>query len=174
MRKLFYLFLGCFIAGGCGMMQQILKCSFPYTTTLTIPAASETGVEHSAISRATSFDQNFSKSGNNATRINKVRMVSAKLQSVDPTNYNLGNISSVKIYAAKANGADEMLVASRSDIAPNAGNEISLDINNANFLDEHVREPNVRVRMLYKLRKKEQVDVSVKVVLSLTADKAEK
>ena len=167
------LFIGaalCFIAGSCGMFQTMIKSTFPYTTTLVIPAASKTGKDYVATSIATSFDQNFSKSGNNGDRINQVRIVSARLRSTKPVDYNIGNLVSAKIYAAKADGSGEILVATRTDITANAGNDIVLDINNSEFLDELVREPNITVRMVYRLRAAVANDVSLQVILGLGAN----
>ncbi|MBS1532475.1 MAG: hypothetical protein JSU01_19385 [Bacteroidetes bacterium] len=155
--------------GGCAMYQSIVKSSFPYTSTLTISAAAPTGAETSAINTATSFDQNFSKNGKMADKITLVRVISAKLMSVEPTDYNIGNLSSVKIYLSKGNGDDEMLVAQREDISPNAGNNITLDIDNSKMLDELVREPSIRVRMTYKVRQSYRIDANVHVVLGLAA-----
>ncbi|MDB5133973.1 MAG: hypothetical protein JWP37_576 [Mucilaginibacter sp.] len=159
---------------GCGMFQSIIKSSFPYATTLVIPASSKVENNYSAISMANSFDQNFSKSGNNGDKISQVRVVSAKLKSVEPSDYNMGDLASVKIYLSKEDGKDEILVASRSDISANAGNNIVLDIDNSQLLDDLVREPGIRVRMAYKLRNKVNTDVSLHVVLGLAAYPAEK
>jgi len=160
--------LGAMISG-CAMFQSVIKSSFPYTSTLTVPAAAKVGVETSAISTANSFDQNFSKNGKMADRITLVRVISAKLMSVDPTDYNIGNLSSVKIFLSKANGDDEMLVAQRNDIGPNVGNKITGDIDNSKLLDELVREPSIRVRMAYKVRESYQTDANVHVILGLAA-----
>src|SRR6202012_3076217 len=168
-RYLVALVLLCALSGGCAMFQSIIKSSFPYTTTLGVPASSKAGNEYSAISMANSFDQNFSKSGNNGDRITLVRIISAKLTSTDPSDYNIGNLASVKIYLSKDDGKDEILVASRSDIGNNAGNNITLDIDNSKFLDELVREPNIRVRMAYKVRQPYKIDVNLHVVLGLAA-----
>lgn len=157
------------IFGGCAMYQSMVKSSFPYTSTLTVLATAQPGNEYSAISTATSFDQNFSKKGNDADRITLVRVISAKLMSVDPTDYNMGNLTSVKIYLSKDNGSDEMLIARRDDISPNVGNNITLDIDNSKFLDQLVREPSIRVRMAYKVRQPYTVDVNLHVVLGLAA-----
>src|SRR5437588_4129966 len=90
----------------CAMFQSIVKSSFPYTTTLVIPASSHAGNEYSAISMANSFDQNFTKTGNNGDRITLVRIISAKLMSTDPSDYNIGNLSAVRIYLSKEDGKD--------------------------------------------------------------------
>jgi len=116
---------------------------------------------------ATSFDQNFRKK--NGDRITMVRIVSAKLMSTEPADFNLGNIAEVRIYLSKDDGQDEIMVASRSDIGANVGNDVVLDIDNSHMLDELVRESQIRVRMTYKMRKAIKVDVSVQVVLGLAA-----
>jgi hypothetical protein len=168
-RHLIPLIIFCVMVNSCAMYQSFVKSSFPYTTTFTVPAASQPGNEYSAISMANSFDQNFSKNGNNGDLITLVRVVSAKLMSQEPTDYNMGNLASVKIYLSKEDGKDEILVASRGDISPTAGNNIILDIDNSKFLDELVREPNIRVRMAYKVRQLYKIDVNLHVVLGLAA-----
>ena len=152
------------------MMQRVVKGTFPYTANMVIPASANIGEPHTAISTANSFDQDFTKDGNNAGKISEVRIVSAKLESKDPSNYNIGNIASLRVYMAKADGSDEVMVAIRKDIAATAGNSIVLDIDNSHFLDELVRQPGVRIRMVYVLRKASDVDVSLKLSLGIGAD----
>lgn len=153
--------------GGCAMYQSVVKSSFPYTSTLVVSASSKEGSMGSSSSTATSFDQNFGK--NNGDRIKMVRIVSAKLMSTEPADYNLGNLSEVRIYLSDNNGQDEVMVASRSDIGANVGNNVVLDIDNSHMLDELVREPQIRVRMAYKVRRSIKKDASVHVVLGLAA-----
>jgi len=172
-NKQLLIWAGAFIAlSGCAMYQSAIKSSFPYTSTLVLPASSNAGSTVSAISTATSFDQNFGK--NNADRVKMVRIVSAKLMSTDPTDYNLGNLSEVRVYLSNNDGQEEVMVASRSDIGANVGNNVVLDIDNSNMLDELVREPEIRVRMTYKVRKASKSDASVHVVLGLAAYPAPK
>ncbi|MDO3626559.1 hypothetical protein [Mucilaginibacter sp. BT774] len=172
-NKRLLIFAGVFIAlSGCAMFQSAVKSSFPYTSTLVVPASSKPGSIGSAISTATSFDQNFGK--NNADRIKMVRIVSARLMSTEPSDYNLGNLSEVRIYLSNHEGQDEVMVASRSDIGANVGNDVVLDIDNSNMLDELVREPQIRVRMTYKVRNASKTDASVHVVLGLAAYPAPK
>jgi len=172
-NKRLLILAGAFIAlGGCAMYQSAVKSSFPYTSTLVVPASSKAGSTGSAISMATSFDQNFGR--NNADRIKMVRIVSAKLMSTEPADYNLGNLSEVRIYLSDNEGQQEVMVASRSDIGANVGNDVVLDIDNSNMLDELVREPQIRVGMAYKVRKASKTDASVHVVLGLAAYPAPK
>jgi len=165
------LFLVAFILvfASCAMMQSIVKSTFPYTTTVTIPKTDKPGEEHSATAMATSFDQDFRKDGNNGAKVSEVRMVSAKLESRDPSDFNIGNLSMVKVYMAKADGTDEVLVASRTDITAGVGNTMVLDIDNSSFLDQHVRQAQVKIRMVYKLRNAIQVSPSLHIILGLSA-----
>jgi hypothetical protein len=75
----------------------------------------------------------------------------------------------IRIYMAKPDSTDEVMVASRTDITPEVGNSIVLDIDNSHFLDQLIRMPNVRIRMVYKLRNNISVDASMRLVLGLSA-----
>lgn len=160
---------GTAIISSCGMYQSMVKSSFPYTTTLTIPASSKAGNEISCMSMADSFDENFSK----GDKIALVRVISAKLMSVQP-DYNLGKIETVKIFLSKQDGTGEILVARRDNINDNAGNNITLDTDNTKFLDQLVREPGIKVRMAYRLRKTDTTDINVHVILNLAAYPADR
>jgi hypothetical protein len=155
--------------GSCAMMQSIVKSTFPYTTTVTIPRSSKTGEELSVTGMATSIDQDFRKGGNNGSKISEVRMISAKLESKDPSDFNIGNLSLIKVYMAKADGSEEVLIASRTDITAGVGNSLVLDIDNSAFLDQRMRESEVRIKMVYKLRNRINTDVSLHLVLGLGA-----
>lgn len=170
MKKLPFILISiALFLGSCAMMQTIVKSTFPYTATVSIPASAKVGEPATALSTANSFDQDFTKDGNNAGKISEVRMISAKLESKDPSNYNIGNIVSLRVYMAKADGSDEVLVAVRKDITPTVGNSIVLDIDNSHFLDDLVRQESVRIRMVYLLRKANDVDVNLKVTLGIGA-----
>ncbi|OOQ61259.1 hypothetical protein [Mucilaginibacter pedocola] len=170
MKKYVFVFVAfALVFASCGTVQSIIKSTFPYTTTLVIPASSGTGTTLTAVSQGSSFDQNFTKNGN-STRVNNVRIVSAKMTAMVPSDFNIGNLTSAKIYMAKANGDGEVLVASRTDIGANSGNSITMDIDNSHFLDELVREKNVRIKMVYQLGNKITLDASLRVVLGIAAD----
>jgi hypothetical protein len=154
---------------GCGTVQSIVKSSLPYTSTLNIPASAETSAEQFTISTATSLDQSFSRKGNNARKVNGVHIISAKLQAINPGGFNIGNFSSVKIYLSKPDGNVELPVASQLNIAENTGNAIVLEIDNSHLLDELVREENIKVRLIYKLRNKIDAPADLRLTMSLTA-----
>lgn len=157
------------IGSGCNMVRSMVKSSIPYTATLTIPASADAGITHSAVSTAASFDRNFSVNGISLGKVSEVSIISAKLESTTPDDYNLGNLSWIKIYVSKEDGKNEVLVASRTDISATAGNMITLDAISTQFLDQYVREKDIRIRMAYQLRNKPTTDVSMHLVLGMNA-----
>ncbi|SDR90817.1 hypothetical protein SAMN05216490_0175 [Mucilaginibacter mallensis] len=158
------------LLSGCAMMQTIVKSTFPYTADLIIPATSVPGKQYESVAMANSLDQDFTKDGNNANKVGEVRIISAKIRSIGPTYFNIGNMISVKIYMSGADGQDEILVASRSNITADVGNNITLDVDNADFLDKLVRLPGIRVRMVYVLRNNTAADTNLRLVLNLGGD----
>jgi len=157
------------VLGSCAMLQSVIKSTFPYTTTLEIPRSSPIGAELSVAGMANSFDQDFKKDGNNADKVNEVRMESARVESRDPHDFNIGNLSMLKVYMSKADSTDEVLVASRTDITAGVGNVMVLDIDNTHPLEKHVRQEKVRIRIVYKLRNHIDVDAHLHIVLGLAA-----
>lgn len=157
------------IVAGCATLQSIVKSTFPYTATVIVPASTATDKSQTAVSSATSFDQVFG-GGSNADKIREVRITSAKLQLINPTNYEMGVFKSIKIYISKSTGSGEVLVASRSDIGTGANSPLQLDIDNTKFLDEYIKGSSIRVKMVYELRSSANVDASFRVSLGFSAN----
>lgn len=160
------------ILSGCAALQSIIRSTIPYTATLIIPATARTGVTLSATSSASSFDQVITGQGSNTSQVKEIRIASAKLDASNPANQNLGVLSSVRLYLSRADGSQEVLVASRSDISANAGDNVVLDIDNSRFLDDVVKGASVRVRMEYVLRSTLATDVSVRATLGFSSTPA--
>ena len=158
------------LLSSCEVMQSVVKSTFPYTATVVIPKTSRVGVEQEITGVATSFDQKISRDGNNASKLNDVRIVSAKIQSKDPSDFNIGNLTMLKVYIAKEDGSKEVLVASRTDITAGVGNSMVLDIDNTATLDEHMREQKIKVRLVYKLRNHIDANANLRLALSFGAN----
>lgn len=158
------------LLSSCSVWQSAVKSTFPYNTTLTIPRNAADNVLLSASGTAKSFDQDFNKNGNNADKVKDVKIVSAKVVADDSSDFNLGNLSMIKIYLAKADGSGEVMVASRTDITAMVGNSVVLDIEETKILDDQVKEPKLSIRMEYKLRNHIYVNAHLKVVLRLRAN----
>jgi hypothetical protein len=152
---------------GCSTVQSIIKSTFPYTATIVIPTSSKTNTVISATSAASSFDQIFGNQ-NGTDYIKEVRVASARLDASNPTNQNLGLFKSVKLYLVNGNGS-EVMVASRSDVSENIGNNLVLDIDNSRFLDEYIKGSNLRIRMEYVLRNSLSSDISVRAAINFSS-----
>lgn len=158
------------ILSGCGVLQSAIKSTFPYTATLTMPRSSAVGEELSVTGTAGSFDQRINKGGSNADQVSDVRVVSARIKSVDPSDFNIGNLVWVKVYLSKANGKDEILVASRTDITSGVGNSLVLDIEDRKQLDGLLHDEKMQLKLVYKLHNHINQNTSVRVVLGLSAN----
>lgn len=167
-KKLSLLFIAASLTA-CGTFQSVVKSAFPYTAKLVVPLTAEPGKTSEVTSMSQSFDQKFSKDGNNAYKIKAVHVSSARIQADIPSDFNVGNIASIKVYLSKEDGSNEVLVAQRTDIGPNVGRYLTLDTDQSAVLDKLVRLPRVKVRMQYTLRNKLSVDATLHLALNLTA-----
>ncbi|HYK76016.1 MAG TPA: hypothetical protein VEV16_03505 [Daejeonella sp.] len=157
------------VLAGCATMQSIVRSTFPYTATLMIPAGAKANTTLSVSSDASSFDQIFTGQGSTNQGVKEVRIASAKIDASNPSNQNLGAFKSIHIYISRSDGSHEALVASRTDIAPNVGTNLVLDIDNSRFLDDYIKGPAMRIRMEYVLRQPLNMDASVKASLGFSA-----
>ncbi|RZK82431.1 MAG: hypothetical protein EOO92_01720 [Pedobacter sp.] len=168
MKKLFPFLLAIIvITSGCATVQSIIKSTFPYTANLIIPASGKADASISARSSATSIDQVFGNQ-NGTNYIKDVRIASAKLTAYNPSNTSLGMFKTLKLFISSGNSG-EIMVASRSDIQPNIGSDLVLDIDNSKFLDNYIQGSSISVRLEYILRNDAKADVSLKVALSFTS-----
>jgi hypothetical protein len=143
--------LGCCLLAACGTMQSIVRSSIPYTTTLTVPASAQTGKSLSAVGTASSFDKIIFKNGN----INRVN--------------DLSHLQNVKVYMMKPDESDAILVASKDNIPPGVTNVIGLVINESALLDRFIREPDIRIKMVYTLRNQLKASANLLLVMNVNA-----
>lgn len=169
-RKTLYILPLLAILSGCGVLQSAIKSTFPYTATLTIPRSSAVGDELSVTGIVSSIDQHINQGGSNADQVSNVRVVSARIRSVDPSDFNIGNLVWVKVYLSRVNGKDEILVASRADITSSVGNSLVLDIEDTKQLDYLLHDEKMQVKLVYKLHNHINQNTDVRVVLGLSAN----
>ena len=168
MKKIFIILTCAVVAlSGCGTVQSLIKSTFPYTATIIVPASSRTNTTISSTSAVSSVDQIFGNQ-NGTDYIKEVRVSSARLDASNPSTQNLGVFKSVKLYLINSSGS-EVMIASRSDVAVNIGNNLVLDIDNSRFLDDYVKGSNLRIRMEYVLRNSLSNDVSVRAVVNFSS-----
>jgi len=168
MKKSFvFLFAATIILSGCATVQSIIKSTFPYTSTLMIPASAKANTMSSATSAASSFDEIFGNQGG-TSYIKEVRIASAKLTASNPADKGLGMFKSVKLFISNGNSG-EIMVASRTDVQENIGSSLALDIDNSKFLDNYIKGTSLKVRLEYTLRNANTSDVSIRAALSFTS-----
>ena len=153
------------VFSGCATVQSIIKSTFPYTATIIIPASAKSNTPISATSSATSIDEVFgNQNGNNYVK--EVRIASAKMVAINPSDKSLGMFKSVKVYISNSATSQEIMVASRNDVQENIGSDLVLDIDNSRFVDDYIKGGSLRIRLEYVLRNSTTMDVSVRTSLS--------
>ena len=166
MKKLLIVFVTSIILTGCATVQSVIKSTFPYTSTLTLYSGAKSDVVLSSSSTTSSFDQIFGNQ-NGTNYIRDVRVASVRLDASNPSNQSLGIFKSIKLFIV--NGSAEVMVASRSDVAENIGNNLVLDIDNSRLLDDYIKGSNLKVRMEYVLRNSLTSDVSVRAAINFSS-----
>jgi hypothetical protein len=173
MNKMLFAVMAAFILfTGCGTVQSIIKSSFPYTTTLVVPAASKSNTTLSAGSTAGSFDETLGNVNGNQY-IQDIKIASARLIASNPNNQSMGMFKSVKLFIS-GGGTDEVMVASRNDISEHIGSDLVLDIDNSRFFDKYIKGNSLKIRMEYVLRDSLTTDVSLRTSLSFSASPGHK
>lgn len=167
MKNLTLLLLSTILLTSCATVQSIIKSTFPYTANLVVPADAKANTTLSAKSTATSIDQVVGNQ-NGISYVKDVRIASVKLNAFNPSNTNLGAFKSVKLFIS-SEGSGEIMVASRTDIQPNIGSNLVLDIDNSIQLDNYVRDSHFTVRLEYSLRNDTNAEINLKTTLSFTS-----
>ncbi|SEA26618.1 hypothetical protein [Pedobacter hartonius] len=171
-RMLFAAVAAVILFSGCGTVQSIIKSSFPYTTSLVVPASSKSNTTLSASSTAGSFDESLGNVNGNQY-IKDVKIASARLIASNPRDKSMGMFKSVKLFIS--NGASgEVMVASRNDVSEHIGSDLVLDIDNSRFFDKYIKGNSLKIRMEYILRDTLTTDVSVRTSLSFSASPGHK
>jgi hypothetical protein len=171
-KMLFAALAAVIILSGCGTVQSIIKSSFPYTTTLVIPASSKSNTTLSASSTAGSFDETLGNVNGNQY-IKDVKIASARLIATNPSDKSMGIFKSVKIFIASGT-SEEVMVASRNDVSEHIGSDLVLDIDNSRFFDKYIKGNSLKIRMEYVLRDTLATDVSLRTSLSFSASPGHK
>ncbi len=157
------------VFSGCSAIQSIVRSTFPYTATLSVPSSSSTDVVQSVTAQASSFDQIFTGQGSNTNAITDVRLSSVKLDANYPSGQSFGVFKSIKIYISRGDSFREQLIATRDNIASTVANSIMLDADTTILLDEYIKQSTVRIRMEYVKRETSNADITVKVILGFNA-----
>ncbi len=167
-RSIFVALIAGIFLTGCAAVQSVIRSTFPYTATLSVPADSKVEAVLSSTSSASSFDQIFTGQGSNTEAVKDVRIASARLDATGSPNQSMGAFRTIRMYLSRGDSSNEVMVASREDIGENIGSSIMLDIDNSKVLDTYIKGTTVRVRMEYVLRRALPADLSLKASLGFS------
>ncbi len=147
----------------CSTVSSIMQNTFPYSANIVVTQGSPANTQLSAIAAGSSIHQLFGSSAN----VKDIRVTSTTL-SITSNNQSMGIFKSVKVYLSS--GSSEVLVASRTNIADNIGNTLSLDVNNNQTLDNIMKSGNaVQQRIVYELKSSPTSDINVKSSMSFSS-----
>lgn len=149
----------------CGTVQSLVQNTFPYTANVLVSTGVPANKEVSSTATASNVQTWFG--GNNNAKIKDVRISDAKISVVTPTNGNLSDFKSIKVYVSSS-GTGEKLVASRSNISTSSSS-LNLDLNDTGFLDEVVKSTGLTVRTVYELKNQTSSDMNIKVALNFSS-----
>lgn len=161
------LFLSALAAGAvltaCSTVSTIMQNTFPYTTTVVVTQGSPANTELSAVGTGTSINQLVGSAAN----VRDIRISNANV-TVTSGGQSMGVFKSVKVYLSA--GGNDVMVASRDNIADNIGNTLSLDVNSNQVLDQILKSGNtVQQRIVYVLKSAPTSDLSVRTSLNFSS-----
>lgn len=149
----------------CGTVQSLVQSTFPYTTNVLVSSGVPAGQEISSTSTASSVAQFF---GDANSMVQDIRISSANLSVSSPTGAGLGNFRSVKVYLS-GNNTGEVLVASRSDIGDNVGDNVTLDPASTQTLDHIIKSGSAKARVAYVLKRNSTQDMNLRVSMRFSS-----
>jgi|688.fasta_scaffold62667_3 hypothetical protein len=168
-RSIIAFILSAAILSGCSAIQSIVRSTFPYTATLSVPLSSSIDVVQSVTGQASSFDQIFTGQGSNTKAIKDIRLSTVKLEATFPSGQSFGVFKSLKIYISRGDSSLEQLIATRDNIASTIGGSIMLDADTTILLDEFIKESTVRIRLEYVKRDVTNADITIKASMDFNA-----
>lgn len=154
------------VALSCSTVQSIIKSTFPYTASLSVPAGAVADETMSVSSSATSLDQLFGNQSG-SEYVKDIRVANLKLDAVIPRDQNLGVFKSISIYLVA--GDKEVMIASRKDIGSSIGGNLVLDVDNSRLVDEYVKGNNIKVRMEFVLRNNLTSAITLRSAINFSA-----
>ena len=148
--------------GACSTVSSLLQNNFPFNSTFIVTKDSPANTSLSAVGSGTSLNQILGSSNN----VRDIKVQAANI-AVTQGNQGMGVFKNVKIYITS--GSSEVLVAERTNISDNIGNQLVLDVNNRT-LDNVMKSGNsVQQKIVYELKSKPTADLSVKSSLNFTS-----
>lgn len=147
----------------CSTVSSVLQNTLPYNSNFVVTQGSPANTQLSAVGAGTSLNQIANVSNN----VKDIRASTATM-TVTSGAQGMGVFQSVRVYISSGN--NEVLVASRDNIADNIGNSLSLDVNNNQIFDNVMKSGNaIQQRVVYILKSPPTADMSVRSSLTFSS-----
>lgn len=159
--------IAAFLLVGCSTVSSILQNTFPSTTQIIVTSGSPANQQLASVQTLTGINQLTGSS----SRVRDIRLNNASI-AVTQGDQGMGAFKFVRIYLSST-GNQEVLVASRENIADNHGNSITLDVQTTNTLDQIFQAGNVQQRVVYELKQSPTRDLHLRTSLSFNSSPAE-
>lgn len=148
----------------CSTVSSLMQNTFPYNTNFVITEKSPSNTTLSTVGLGNSINQ-ITGATNNVKNI-KINNATATITS---NEQSIGIFKSIKVYISNGTG-NEILVASRENIASNIGNSLALDIDNSLQLDNVMKSGNVQQKIVYELKSSPVSDVKLRTSLQFSSE----
>jgi len=168
-RSFFAILMVSLFLAGCAAVQSLVRSTFPYTATVTVPAGGKPGTAQSVTAMASSFDQIFTGQTSNTSAVKDIRLSSVRVDVNSPAGQSLRIFKSIKIYISRGDSYKEHLIAASNDIPSSTASSLLLDADTQTLLDEYIKGSTVRVRLEYELREGLLRDIVLKASLGFDA-----
>ena len=159
----FALFLIVMSFSGCKKLDQLTQFNVKYESSVTIPATAALNLPFDLFTPdiTTNSEQEFSVNNTGKNLIDEINLKSMELQITNPGDGDFSFLKSVEIFI-KAEGLDEIKIASKDNIDVNTGNTIQLDTSDDN-LKEYIMKDSFSLRVQTVTDKVIDQDYDVKI-----------
>lgn len=147
MKKKILGYVVCLISA-CTVSQSLAQSSPSYDATLTIQPSAETRKAIVSVSQETPFEQAF-PTVDPKSKNRRLVLSSVRIESADPGK-NISIFKSVKIYLSKADGSNEVLIASNTNVPLNAGSKLTVNLSKQVASDNSQGvDPNATIETIF-------------------------
>ena len=147
MKKLLAVFVLFIVFSGCSVVDELTKFDIDYNSKVTVPASS--GVELPIVMQTpdveTSSESEFESNNTRKDLIEEIQLKRMRLTITSPSGEDFSFLKSIEIYI-KADGVDEILIASLSPVPADAGSQIDLETSGAD-LKEYIKKDSFTLRV---------------------------
>lgn len=168
MKKSFlFALLAIFAITSCSTVSSILQSTFPSTTNFIITSGSPANSQLASAQSLTGINQMTGSS----SRVRDIRLNNATV-NITQGDQGLGAFKYIRVYLSSG-GNNEVLVASRENIADNHGSSINLDVQHSGALDNIFQAGSVQQRVVYELKQSPTTDLHMRTALSFNSSPME-